>query len=55
MSVASSVASRPSRDGAWASEWLTIRNRSRLETRQFIGGSDDSPVSTAKMWRVSSP
>ena len=31
------------------------RKRSRDDTRQFMGGSDESPVSTAKMCGDRSP
>ena len=45
----------PSLAGECRSE-LDIRHMaSRLLTRQFIGGSEESPVSTAKMCRARSP
>ena len=48
------VASRPSIGGECASELDTSRYRSRLDTRQFISGSEDNPVSMAKMWAARS-
>ena len=53
-SVASSVASLPSAGAECASELATSWYRSRLETRQFIPGSEESPVSTAKIWSARS-
>ncbi len=53
--MSSRSASRPSLAGEWASEWDTSVSPSRAETRQFMGGSEDSPVSTAWMWGVRSP
>ena len=49
------LASRPSLDGEWASELDTRWYPSRAESRQFMGGSEDSPVSRAWMWGVRSP
>ena len=48
-------ASRPSFWGEWASEWDTSCSPSSWDTRQFMGGSEESPVSTAWMWGVKSP
>jgi hypothetical protein len=53
--VANIVASRASACGECASEFDTSRYRSSDETRQFISGSEDRPVSTAKMWSARSP
>ena len=47
--MSKTVASRPSIGGECASELLTSRYPSSEEQAQFIGGSEDSPVSTAKM------
>ena len=49
-SVSKQVASRASLRGEWASEFETTAKRSSCERRPFIGGSEDSPVSTAWMW-----
>ena len=53
-SVFSKLASLPKFSGEWASELDTRVKPSNPETRQFMGGSDDSPVSTAKMFGVRS-
>ena len=45
--MSSKFASRPSLAGEWASEWETNVYLSRADTRQFMGGSEESPVSTA--------
>ena len=50
MSPSSRLASRPSLAGEWASELETRVRPSRSDTRQFMGGSEDRPVSTAWMW-----
>ena len=55
MSVSNTHASRPSFGGEWASEFDTSVKRSSIDSRQFIAGSDDSPVSTAKMCDARSP
>ena len=47
-------ASRPSFDGECASEFETSVSPSSADTRQFIGGSEDRPVSTAWMCGVRS-
>ena len=49
------MASRPSLEGEWASELDTRVYPSRAEQRWFMGGSEDSPVSRARMWPVRSP
>ena len=49
------LASRPSFSGEWASELETRAKRSRKLQAQFMGGSEDSPVSTAQISRLSSP
>src|SRR5665647_1080008 len=48
-SVSKALASRPIFEGEWASELETRAKRSRAESCQFIGGSDDRPVSRAKI------
>ncbi len=47
-SISSRLASRPSRAAEWASELETRVSRSSRLRRQFIGGSEESPVSAAK-------
>ena len=49
------LASRPSLAGECASELETRVKRSRADTRQFIGGSEERPVSTAWMYPDRSP
>lgn len=53
-SASKRFASRPSLAGEWASELETKKYRSSAESRQFIGGSEESPVSSAWMWGVRS-
>src|SRR5512143_1970504 len=48
-SVSKALASRPIFDGEWASELETRAKRSRADSRPFMGGSDDNPVSRAKI------
>ena len=49
------LASRASFDGECASEFETSVNRSSAEIRQFIGGSEERPVSSAWICGVKSP
>ena len=49
------VPSRASFCGECASEFDTMAYRSSIDSRQFIGGSDDSPVSIVKIWGSISP
>jgi hypothetical protein len=48
-SVSKTLASRPIFEGEWASELETRAKRSRAESRRFMGGSEDRPVSRAKI------
>ena len=48
------LASRPRFSGECASELDTRVNPSNDDTRQFMAGSEESPVSTAKIWGVKS-
>ena len=50
MSVLIILASLPSFEGECASELDTRTYESRAETRQFMDGSDESPVSRAWIW-----
>ncbi len=50
ISVSKMFASRPIFAGEWASEFEMRLIVSSAETRQFIGGSDESPVSMALIW-----
>ncbi|MCU0724074.1 MAG: hypothetical protein MUC63_10765, partial [Planctomycetes bacterium] len=54
-SASNTSASRARFSGEWASEWLTSANRSRAERRQFMAGSDERPVSSAKTRSARSP
>ena len=47
--VVKTVASLASFEGEWASELETSLNLSTFETCQFISGSEERPVSTAKI------
>src|SRR5207249_11459307 len=49
-SVSKHVASRASLCAECASELETMAKRSSADSREFIDGSDDSPVSSAKIW-----
>ena len=49
------MASRPSLAGEWASELDTSWYPSRAESRQFMGGSEERPVSRAWTCPVRSP
>lgn len=53
-SVPKRLASRPSLAGECASEFETSVYPSSAERRQFIGGSEDRPVSNAWIWGVKS-
>ena len=48
------LASRPSFAGEWASEFEISWKESSAESLQFIGGSEDRPVSNAWIWGVKS-
>src|SRR2546421_11888300 len=48
--VSKHVASRASLCAECASELDTMAKRSRADSRGCIDGSDDSPVSSAKIW-----
>ena len=49
ISQSKTFASRPRRVGEWASEFDINVRLSSVDSRQFMGGSLDRPVSTAKM------
>ena len=49
------MASRPSFAAEWASEFEISWNRSRADSRQFMGGSEERPVSTAWIMGARSP
>ena len=48
--MSSRLASRPSLLGEWASELEIRLNRSKAETLQYMGGSEESPVSKALIY-----
>jgi len=53
--VLNTEAFRPRYPGEWASELDIRRILSRSSTRQFMGGSEDNPVSTAKICSFKEP